>query len=99
MCLPAPLKSCMARKDDDEKIEMELHLHIKEQMKAERELRGWTQADTAGYLGTTRANYEKYEGVPKRGKPRKVPTFILIRFIKLINADYAAFIAGARKRG
>jgi hypothetical protein len=74
-------------------------LRIKAQFKREREARGWSQAQLAGYLDVSKANYEKYEGPPdKDGKLRAFPIDVIIDFTRLINADLDHFLTAEARQ-
>lgn len=82
----------MSRKKETKR---DLILRIKAQFKREREARGWSQPQLAGYLEISKANYEKYEGPPdKDGRLREFPLGVIIDFTRLINVDLDHFLTG-----
>ena len=87
----AAVRLRMIKKRKETKAEQ--NLRIKAQMVRGRQAMGWNQAETAGYLGISKSNYEKYEGPPdKKGSPRRPPLDVLIEFCRLTNVDLDFFL-------
>lgn len=91
----------MASRPEKDESEQAFQARIKLQMVRERERKGWSQQTTADFLGISKANYEKYEGLPRPGskaKPRKVPTTLMLKFCCLMELDVGLFMVGNKNK-
>ena len=61
-------------------------------MLAARTAKGWSQAKTAGHIGISKADYEKFEGDPTR----KIPADVMPDICDVLDIDLIALMRGTR---
>lgn len=67
---------------------------IKNAMLRYRELKGWNQARMALFVGTSKANYQKYESLTEK---REVPLGVILRFAEQIGTTVEELAHGPRQ--